>query len=269
MEKRAEKQAVVEAAVSVITDALQQHAISTGGQQPTQAPAATGAPDLAALLRSAAVHYESQSSGGASGTAPAHAPVPGSTEAKQQRLAMLRGEVAARKIAQEAAATAKAEEEARIIRAAEGILATRRAQEIAAEEGRTMRRSEEAVAEEAAAEKAAAEKAAAENMANILAARQAERVAAEEAAAEDDHAVELPAAEAAAAEAAAEKARRTENPDALVTGFGAEEAAADQDAIVAQAVDEELAALEAEMTEEQAELMEQQGDDGAKRARLS
>ena len=65
---------------------------------------------------------------------------------------------------------------------------------------------------------------------------------------------------------------------ALVTGFGAEEAAADQDAIVAQAVDEELAALEAEMAqgqEEQAELMEQQGDDAepgnrlAKRARLS
>ena len=55
----------------------------------------------------------------------------------------------------------------------------------------------------------------------------------------------------------------------LVTGFGAEEAAADQDAIVAQAVDEELAALEAEMREERAELMEQQGDDGAKRARLS
>ena len=57
VEKRAERQADVEAAVSVITDALQQHAISTGGQQPTQAPAATGVADFAALLRSAEAHF--------------------------------------------------------------------------------------------------------------------------------------------------------------------------------------------------------------------
>ena len=56
-EKRAEKTADVEAAVSVITDALQQHAIFRGGQQPTRAPAAAGVADLAALLRSAEAHF--------------------------------------------------------------------------------------------------------------------------------------------------------------------------------------------------------------------
>ena len=65
VEKRAERQADVEAAVSVITDALQQHAIFTGGQQPTQAPAATGVADLAALLRSAVAHFGCQRSGSA------------------------------------------------------------------------------------------------------------------------------------------------------------------------------------------------------------
>ena len=57
VEKRAERQADVEASVSVITDALQQHAISTGGQQPTQAPAATTVAEWAALLSSAVAHF--------------------------------------------------------------------------------------------------------------------------------------------------------------------------------------------------------------------
>ena len=84
VENRAERQAEAEAAVSVITDALQQHAISTGGRQPTPAPAAAGATDLAALLHSAAAHFGKgcQSSGSASGTAPAHAPVSGTPQAQ-------------------------------------------------------------------------------------------------------------------------------------------------------------------------------------------
>ena len=102
VEKRAERQADVEAAVSVITDALQQHAISTGGQQPTPAPTAAGGKDLAAILRSAQAHFAEDwvSSGGALRTVPGRAPVSGmpqaqaratgaptdlSTEARQQR----------------------------------------------------------------------------------------------------------------------------------------------------------------------------------------
>ena len=85
---------------------------------------------------------------------------------------MLRGEVAARKTAQETAEKAQSEEnicalhtaeeifaahqeakpeqEARVVRAAEEILAARNAEkEIVAEEDRTMRRAEEAAAEQA------------------------------------------------------------------------------------------------------------------------
>ena len=91
---------------------------------------------------------------------------------------LLRGEVAARKIAQEAAEKAlseekvcdasekiaavpqeaTAEQEARIVRAAEEILAARHAEKIAAEEDHATHRTEEAAAEQArreAAEQAA------------------------------------------------------------------------------------------------------------------
>ena len=123
-QKRAEKQ--VDEAVSVISNALQQHATFKGGQQPSRAPAAAGVADMAAALHRAAAHFEKAcgSSREPSGTAPAHAPVSGtpqpqahattastvSKEARQQRLVLVRGEVAARKIAQEAAEKALSEE---------------------------------------------------------------------------------------------------------------------------------------------------------------
>ena len=52
----------VEEAVSKIMDELQQPAISTGGRQPTKAPAATGGADLEALLHRTAEHFARQSS---------------------------------------------------------------------------------------------------------------------------------------------------------------------------------------------------------------
>ena len=71
-ETRVERPATVEEAVSKIMDELQQPAISTGGRQPTKAPAATGGADLEARLHRAAKHFARQSSG--SPIAPAHAP---------------------------------------------------------------------------------------------------------------------------------------------------------------------------------------------------
>ena len=72
-ETRVERPADVEEAVSKIMDELQQPAISTGGRQPTKAPAATGGADLEALLHRTAEHFARQSSG--SPIVPAHAPV--------------------------------------------------------------------------------------------------------------------------------------------------------------------------------------------------
>ena len=158
---------------------------------------------------------------------------------------------------------AKAEPEARAVRAAEEILAARTAEkEIAAEEDRTMRRAEEA----------AAERARIDTMVTILAARRAEADA-EKARSENNAAAEAATQEVGAAEkvAAQETVPRAKNS-------GAEEAACHMDAIMAQAMEEELAALEAEIESagpQPSQLREQQGDDAgpgnilAKRSRLS
>ena len=114
-EKAMEKQAQVEAAVSVITEALKQHALPPpGGQQPTPA------------LRSAQAHSAegSSTSGSAAGSVPAHAPDSGmqqakatagadaETEAKRRLLTRLREEVAAKRMAREAAENAVAQQAA-------------------------------------------------------------------------------------------------------------------------------------------------------------
>ena len=241
-EKGAE--ADVSAAVSVITKALQQHAISSGSVQPSPSPAAAGAANLAAILRSAEAHFAKATVPGhapGSGTPQPKAPATGaptdlSTEAKRQRLLMLRGEVAAKRKAQEAAEKAKHQENIVV--------------EFLAAKEKEMRRTEEAAVVEflAAKEKerialhtqevAAAEAAAREARATR---RAKEQAAAEEVAAEEARAAHRAKAEAAAAEAAAEKARAAHRAEAEAA---AAEAAAEK-ARAAHRAEAEAAAAEA------------------------
>ena len=137
--------------------ALQQRVMkSAGGQQPTPAPAAAGIADFAAILGSAAPHFQegSRSSGSIAGIAPAHAPVSGmpqpqayataaslvspkataeelaaKVKQRRERLVMLQGEVAARRDSQEAAKKAQNAKKIPAVHAAEEMRPVRDAQE--------------------------------------------------------------------------------------------------------------------------------------------
>jgi hypothetical protein len=223
-----DNEAVVEAAVSAITRALQQHIISPGGQpripeqpkntlalpttaeQAKQGQAAFAHMNLAAVLRSAGSHFakHAPSSIMASGVRPTHAPVSGlaSRDPRIAYVAEAHATVEARTMAEvgatealipSSAAALSTEARRQLLVMLRGEVADKRAaDEVAAQEAHTAR-----AAEEARAARAAEEAQAARSAEDAQAARTAEEAQAARAAeaARAAHSAEEAAEEAQAA----------------------------------------------------------------------